>query len=170
MRFVATRSFQSASVNSVIGARRCTPALFTRMSTVPTSDSSAAMPASTAAASVTSKVETSGSVPDASRDGPRGAFGLRAIAAVHHDARARLGEAQCERAADALARSGHERGSPGQVEQCGHVQRSPCSVVEICTVSSRRSRSRPRVSGTRKVAAVVMRASVAMYTAGTSQL
>ncbi|GAA1425642.1 hypothetical protein GCM10009640_24700 [Agrococcus citreus] len=49
----------------------------------------------------------------------RGALGLRAVAAVHDDGRAGLGEALRERAADALARAGDERCAPGEVEERG---------------------------------------------------
>ena len=48
VKLVATRSFQSCSVNSVNGARRWMPALLTRMSGVPHSCSMSAIPRSTA--------------------------------------------------------------------------------------------------------------------------
>ena len=42
---VATNAFQSSTVNSVKGARRCIPALFTQMSSGPTVSSIWAIPA-----------------------------------------------------------------------------------------------------------------------------
>lgn len=55
-RFAPMSSSQSATENSENGARRCTPALLTRMSGTPWSATSASTPRATASESVTSNV------------------------------------------------------------------------------------------------------------------
>ena len=91
MMLVATNAFQSSTVNSVKGARRCIPALFTQTSSGPTVSSMWAIPADTAAGSVTSKGTACTTAPVALLDLGHGHVERGAVAGVDDHLRAGLG-------------------------------------------------------------------------------